>query len=198
MLKQLTLISLIFVCRVWVPEYLFAQKADLTSHEIMVHIRTGIVKNFQPDSLSLSKLCRSSSIFIKFSVDKNGLVKNLALSRDSLSFIQDALIKAVKSLEKDLNLMTALKKSGKTIVQPFIYNYLEACELNKYDGTEPFNKQDNNKNKSAAISDSEALFDSDHVKRSLFDMLNFDDKLLTEIDCLLLNPIIVNRGGAMY
>nr|WP_294943977.1 hypothetical protein [uncultured Mucilaginibacter sp.] len=188
-------IGFVFLARLFCISEASAQKHVLSKKQVMQHVQTGIEKNFHPDSLLLSKFCRSSCIFIKFNVDANGYIKNITFSKDSTSFIQNALEVAVKSLQKDIGLMSALKHSRKTIIQPFIYEYQAGCNLGR--SKDSFGSASQSENKPDRKSEAEVLFEANHINRALLDMLNFNGKPLTEIDCLLLTPMLVS-SGAMY
>lgn len=172
---------------------LSAQTNKLSINQINWHIGDGIYHNYHPDSLAVSKLCRRACVFIKFKVDQKGHISDLGFSKDSISFIKEALTKAVYSLQKDSELMETLKKSDKTIIQPVLYYYQVGCKLQALPLSEASKENTNgDKHKESYIS---TFADSEFFGASIWDMLNFDNGKLQAIDCILLNPIRVGAGS---
>src|ERR1700743_2050214 len=108
---------------------LLAQQQDSTYIKVSEHI----FHNYHPDSVALSKFCRIGCLFIRFKVNKEGEIANLSFSGDvdSTQLITDALTKGVNSLKQDEILIDSLKRSGKTIIQPFLYSYQDGCNFPK-------------------------------------------------------------------
>jgi hypothetical protein len=171
-----------------------AQKKVLNITQIMQHIQTGIDQNYHPDSIVLSKLCSSSCIFIKFNVNYKGRIENIVFSNDTVSFIKEALKRAVRSLQTDKVLINSLKVLNKPIIQPFIYDYQAGCGVNNDSelSTVTNNKVNNEPDKK---SDYQIMFEMDHTRQSLLNMLNFNGDTLSGIDCLLLTPMLVSSGS---
>jgi len=107
------------------PLILLAQTKDLNIDQIGKHLMNDLYNNYHPDSVALSKFCKIGCVFVKFKVNEQGEIANLSFSGDvdSTQFIIGALTKAVRSLKQDAELINFLKKSGRTIIQPFMYNY---------------------------------------------------------------------------
>jgi len=152
-----------------------------------------IFHNYHPDSVALSKFCRIGCIFIKFKVDPQGEVANLSFSgdADSTTVIIDGLTKAVNSLKQDPELINNLKKSGRTIIQPFIYNYQAGCNFPKpaSSGNGPVD------NTNFYLSYMTFVGEMNHISKSLFDILNFKDGDKPYLDNILLSPIGVGSGS---
>ncbi|MDB5086839.1 MAG: hypothetical protein JWR09_833 [Mucilaginibacter sp.] len=171
------------------PLILSAQTKDLN----YTKVSDFILHNYHPDSATLSKLCRRACIFIKFKVDEKGLITNLSFSKDSISFIKEALTKAINALQKDPELMETLKRSGKTIIQPFMYYYQEGCDFPKMLSETPKEKEDEkSKNKKSYYG---VRDDMEFFGATLWDMLNFDDGKLEVLDGIILSPIRVSSGS---
>jgi hypothetical protein len=107
------------------------------------------------------------------------------------TFIIDGLTKAVNSLKQDIKLITILKKSGRTIIQPFIYNYQVGCNFPKPAslGNGPVD------NTNFYLSYMTFVGEMNHVSKSLFDILNFKDGDKLYLDNILLSPIGVGSGS---
>lgn len=167
-----------------------AQPRELNYSKVSDHI----FHNYHPDSAVLAKFCRIGCIFIKFKIDSHGEVANLSFSgdADSTTFIIDGLTKAVNSLKQDLELINNLNKSGRTIIQPFIYNYQAGCNFPK-----PASSGNGiGDNTNFYLSYMTFAGEMNHISKSLFDILNFKDgdKLLY-LDNILLSPIGVGSGS---
>jgi hypothetical protein len=167
----------------------FAQNNGLTNNQIGQHVSNCIWNNYSPDSVALKKTCRRACIFIKFNIDKQGRVANLSFSKDSTVFITEGLTKAVKHLEKDKQLINTLTRSGRTIIQPFIYDYQLACNFpDDYTLSMPEEEKAKRNLEYYRIRD-----ESEHYSETIFDIMNFHGDKLIAIDCILLAPI---RMGA--
>ena len=144
-------IKLLLVISVMLVSYitLSAQSRSLNNNEISEHVSDCLVKNYHPDSLDSAKCCRIGAVFIKFKVNPNGKITDLAFSKgssviipttlklkdddnkDAPAFINEALTKAVRALQLDSLLINTLKTSGRTIIQPFIYVNFAGCKFPK-------------------------------------------------------------------
>jgi hypothetical protein len=166
-----------------------AQPQEVNYSKVSDHI----FHNYHPDSVALSKFCRIGCLFIKFKIDPQGEVVNLSFSgdADSTTFIIDGLTKAVNSLKQDSELINKLKKSGRTIIQPFIYNYQAGCNFPK--PASPGNGPVDNTN--FYLSYMTFVGEMNHVSKSLFDILNFKDGDKLYLDNILLSPIGVGSGS---
>ncbi|MDP9078437.1 MAG: hypothetical protein M3O71_13470 [Bacteroidota bacterium] len=175
------------------PIFLSAQPKILSDTQISARIQQGLSNNYHPDSVALSRLCRRACIFIKFKVDRNKQIVNLSYSKDSISFIKEALTKAVNLLRYDPELIETLRKSGKTVVQPFMYYYQAGCNFpNVLSQTQQKKEDGKSDNKKSYF---EIRDDMEFFGATLWDMLNFDDGKLDALDCLILSPIRVSSGG---
>jgi hypothetical protein len=166
-----------------------AQPRELDYSKISDHI----FHNYRPDSAALATFCRIGCIFIKFKIDPRGEVANLSFSGDvdSTTFITDGLTRAVNSLKQDTELINNLRKSGRTIVQPFIYNYQAGCNFPK--AASPGNGGVDNTN--FYLSYMTFAGEMDHISKSLFNILNFKDGDKLFLDNILLSPIGVGSGS---
>ncbi|MEZ2338099.1 hypothetical protein AB6735_20790 [Mucilaginibacter sp. RCC_168] len=170
-----------------------AQTNKLSINQIGSHIGNGIYHNYHPDSIEVSKLCRRACVFIKFKVDQKGHIVDLDFSKDSISFIKEALTKAVYSLQKDSELMEAVKKANKTIILPVLYYYQAGCNFPTSQPTEASKEETNgDKRKESYLS---IYADSEFFGATIWDMLNFNKGKLEVIDCLLLGPSRVGAGS---
>lgn len=145
-----------------------------------------IINNYYPDSIALAKFCRIGCIFIKFNVNQKGDIANVSFSgdTDSTKFITDALTKSLDFLKQDASLINFLKTSGRTIIQPFTYNYEAGCNF-----PEAGAKSNNNYFESYL----NIMLDLDHTAISLFHMLKFKGEDMQFFDGVLLSPIVVNN-----
>ena len=145
-----------------------------------------ILRNYRPDSIALAKYCRRGCIFVKFKVNQQGNMAGISFAgdADSTTFIKDALTLSVQMLKQDARLIDFLKKSGKTIIQPFIYDYQEGCNFPK--------GGDGNTSK-YFLTYMGILSDADHNETSMLDMLKFDGKQQHFFDGVILEPIEVNN-----
>lgn len=180
-MRSITLI--LFVVLIY-PQRLLAQSPTLNITQLQTHIANGLNKNYHPDSVTINSFCGNGCIFIKFGVSKQGRIAGLSFSGDSTLFIRQALTSAVYILQKDKALIKTLQRSGRTIIQPFIYRYERNCGPHKIDypntpeGELQFNK--------AFIT---AYIKKNHADQTLLDMLNFTDGKLKALDCILLTPM---------
>lgn len=167
----------------------------MTTTEIRSHVQLGIDRYYKPDSAAVAKICRLSCVFIRFSVTKNSKIKNLSFSGDTVAIIRKGLSEAVMLLENDIDLMKDLARSGKTIIQPFIYEYQQGCGLGR---------NSNNMNEAPLIkpkdplhekSEAEILLEAEYYKKALLEMLTFDGEPLAGLDCLILTPMMVGSGS---
>ncbi|CAN5369397.1 hypothetical protein BH09BAC6_BH09BAC6_29140 [soil metagenome] len=165
---------------------LSAQSREPNYNPVADHITDGLSKNYHPDAIALSKLCNRGCIFIKFKVNKQGHITHLSFTKNAVAFITVALTVAIDSLEHDAYLMNQLKDSGKTIIQPFIYDYQLGCKFPKISlsGTKEEGDQ-------FLRSYYKTRDDMEHYGESLFNILNFTDGKLSAIDCILLTPFRV-------
>ncbi len=85
--------------------------------------------------------------------------------------------------------MNTLKKSGRTIIQPFIYTYQAGCNFPKIDSSATADDRTN-----FWISYTHVTEEMNHTLPSLFNMLNFNDGELNVVDCLLLRPVRAASG----
>jgi hypothetical protein len=158
---------------------LIAQPIDL--EWINKSIGECITKNYKPNQTELNAFCREGSIFIKFKVNDNAEVTELAFSKDAPAFIVEALTDAIDSLSLNNALMIALQRHNKVVIQPVFYSYKLGCNFPKVsdnlDG-EKYYKTYLNK-----------VRETNHYGDLLFNMLNFSDGKLKAIDCIFLSPI---------
>ncbi|MDB5086840.1 MAG: hypothetical protein JWR09_834 [Mucilaginibacter sp.] len=145
-----------------------------------------IIHNYRPDSAALSKFCRIGCIFIRFNVNQKGDIANLSFSgdTDSIKFITDALTISLDFLKQDASLINFLKTSGRTIIQPFTYNYQAGCNF-----PEAGVKNTNDYFESYL----NIMLDLDHTAISLFHMLKFKGEDMQFFDGVLLHPLVVNN-----
>jgi len=149
--------------------------------------------NYHPDSAALATFCRIGCIFIKFKIDHQGDVANLSFSGDvdSTTFITDGLTRAVNSLKQNAELVNSLRMSGRTIIQPFIFNYQAGCNFPKAGDT----AKDAASSSRFYLSYFSFISDMNHISKSLFDILNFKDGDKLYLDNILLSPIGVGSGS---
>lgn len=188
MKNHILFILILFIC----PLCLSAQFKTLSVDKISVHIEKSLRDNYHPDSVAVSKLCMQGCIFVKFNVNNQGRIANLSFSKDSATFIIAGLTNAIKSLEKDLVLIKALKRLGKPIVIPCIYEYYRGCiapEIHRPATTED--------KLEFVISYYRMMTGANRYLFTLSDMLNFKDGKRKAIDCILLNPFEIGAlsGG---
>lgn len=166
-----------------------AQNKGLTNAQIGVKISDCISKNYKPDSNVLKGTCRRACIFIKFSIDENeDLVASF--SKDSSTFIKEGLTKAIAFLNQDHQLLLTLKRSRKTVIQPFMYDYQYGCNLNK-NAPLPNTREEGFKDLAKYY---ETRDKAEYYGETIYNMLNFDGKKSTSIECILLEPIRVSAG----
>ncbi|RFZ92787.1 hypothetical protein D0C36_15430 [Mucilaginibacter conchicola] len=161
-----------------------AKAQMLTNEQIADRVRQSIRKNYKPDTAELLKVCKQALVFVKFEVNKQGIINNITFSNDSTKFVEDALRTAVKALQNDRPLMNTLKKLNKAVVQPFVYSYLHSCSF-------PSLKQDTVSNDEArmfATKISRVFMHRNIIQQTLLNMINFNGKDQKVIDCLLLKP----------
>lgn len=189
---------ILIITIVFITNYqLLAQVASLNNDQINEHVKGGIALNYHPDSIALQQLCRQACIFVKFKVNKSGFISDLSFNKeakDSTAFIVEALSKAINLLQKDKLLIQTLKKSGKTIILPFVYDYTGGCQLPVYD-YKTINDQDA---MAYAIKLVKAFVNREHTQATLTEMLNFNDVNVSAIDCLLLKPFTHWYNGLSY
>lgn len=166
-----------------------AQPRELDYSKVSDHI----FHSYHPDSTALAKFCRIGCIFIKFKIDPQGEVANLSFSGDvdSTTFITDGLTRAVNSLKQNAELIRNLAQSGRTIVQPFIFNYQAGCNFPKAGET----AKDAANSSTFYLSYITFAGDMDHIAKSLFNILNFKDGDKLFLDNILLSPIGVGSGS---
>ncbi|HEY8929914.1 MAG TPA: hypothetical protein VIM55_12020 [Mucilaginibacter sp.] len=142
-----------------------------------------IHRNYHPDSNALVKSCKGGCLFLKFHINLRGEVSDISFGGDtnSTAFIRKSLIFSLQLLKRDAGLINFLKQSGKTIIQPFIFDYRDACKISEPEvktGSEYFNAQ------------MDFLGDlNQSMFTSLFNMLKFDGKQLSFVDGVILDPI---------
>lgn len=158
----------------------------LTNEQLSEHVSNDLNRYYKPDEETISHLCRRGVMFVRFRVNQNGNISDIGFSRDSAAVIQTALQHAVDSLQHDPDLIYYLKKTGKVVVQPFIYDYQLGCNLPKHSLTSTTAEENSYNASYYQVRDN-----MEHYGETLFDMLNFEGKKLSVIDCLLLNPIRV-------
>ena len=136
----------------------------------------------------VAKCCRKACVFIKFNVDQHGNIVNLSFGRDTVMFINEALKNAISSFKEDVELINTLKRSGKTVIQPFMYDYELGCTF-----------PPRNKTWTTAEEKYKYFFNflkdrlsMQHYEWNIFPMLDFDDKKSVAIDCILLKPYSVS------
>jgi hypothetical protein len=146
-------------------------------------IENWIVNNYHPDSIKLSQLCQTSCVFIRFRILKGGKVTDVNFNKNAPAFITVALTTALHSMEDQASISDSLQTDGKPYLLPFNYNYQSGCR-NVY-----------LRNKLTLIQkDLEGHFiDSQQVGEAIFNMLNFADKKLSALNCIILNPISVSN-----
>ena len=181
-IKSILIIIIILIS----PIILSAQTKDLNIDQMGKHLMNDLYNNYHPDSVALSKFCKIGCVFVKFKVNEQGEIANLSFSGDvdSTQFIIGALTKSVQSLKQDAELINFLKKSGRTIIQPFMYNYQAGCnfpEAGVKSNTEYFQSY------------LYIMLDLDHSSFSLFNMLKFKDGNMPFFDGILLPPFEVNN-----
>ncbi|MDB5086841.1 MAG: hypothetical protein JWR09_835 [Mucilaginibacter sp.] len=185
-------IILFFLIPLISPLCLSAQFKTLSVDQISEHVEKNLRDNYHPDSVAVSKLCMQGCIFVKFNVDNQGRIANLSFSKDSATFIISGLTNAIRSLEKDPVLIKTLKRLGKAIVLPCIYEYYQGCTAPKIH--RPATTEDKLK---FVISYYRMMTGANRYLFTLSDMLNFEDGKRKGIDCILLNPfeVLALSGG---
>ena len=168
---------------------LLAQTKEMNYPEIGDHI----FKNYHPDSIALTKFCRIGCIFVKFKVNTQGEIANLSFSgdMDSTEFIKKGLSSAVNSLKQNITLINILRKSGRTIIQPVIYNYQLGCSFPKAASS------GNTAKDSADFYLSNIMYERemDHIYKSIVNILSFNDGSISSLDGTILSPIRVGSGS---
>ena len=143
-----------------------------------------IVENYHPDSVQVINLCQNSCVFIRFEISKDGKVTNLAFNKNIPVFIIKALGDAFKKMEKRATFSEALLSSRKTYLLPFIYNYQSGC-------TTFYNKDQFSIYKKDLAGNT---VDDEQQGSAIINILNFRDKELKFLDCIILPPV---RTGNM-
>ncbi|NHA06477.1 hypothetical protein G7092_21895 [Mucilaginibacter sp. HC2] len=186
-IKSIFIISILLISSLG----LSAQTRELNNVEISEHVNKCLFNNYHPDSIILSKTCRRGCIFIKFRINKEGKISELAFSKDSTAFIISALRQSISSLQKDVALINTLKKSGRTIIQPFIYFYQAGCNFPRFTNESPTLQERLDFYYTHVMISGKM----DHIDDAILDMLNFNGNELQALDGILLSPIQVSSGS---
>ncbi|OJW17643.1 hypothetical protein [Mucilaginibacter sp. 44-25] len=178
--------KLLLICIVLLVSTATTNAQTLTANQISSHIRQILVNNYKPDTSKLLLCCKQALVNIKFKVNKQGKIANIAFSNDSVKFVNEALKKAIKTLEGDKYLIKILKRTGKIIVQPFLYDYRHGCSI-------PTLQKDTLLNYEARVYTAKIIkifTTRDLVQQTLVDMLAFNRNDNLAVDCILLKPIV--------
>ncbi|PAW92993.1 hypothetical protein CKK33_05595 [Mucilaginibacter sp. MD40] len=157
----------------------------LTTRQIASHVRKTLINNYKPDTSALLLCCKQAFVNIKFKVNKQGKITDIAFSNDYVKFVNEALKKAIKALERDKYLIKTLKKTGKIIVQPFLYDYRHGCSI-------PTLQKDTLLNYETRVYTAKIIkiFTTRNlIQQTLVDMMAFNGRDNLAIDCILLKPI---------
>ena len=156
----------------------------ISNESISQRVAVCLQKNYKPDTANLVKLCRQACVFMKMKVNKKGLI-DVAFSGDSTTVVTQALYKAVVELQKDTQLIAFLKKTKKTIIQPFVYDYRVGCKIPTID-TKTMQAAEEKLYRTEEFL--KIVMKREQTQATLSGMLNFDGSDFQVIDCLLLKP----------
>jgi hypothetical protein len=142
----------------------------------MDDVESWILHNYRPDSIQLKQLCQTSCVFIRFKIVKGGKVSDLAFNKNLPGFITGALTEAIESMNRDAIISGDLQSDQRTYLLPFIYDYRAGCE-------NVYQQKDANGN----------TIMSQLLGEAVVNMLNFTDKKMMALDCVILNPISIGN-----
>ena len=166
-------------------EHCAAQNELKTEINSIADIQTHILNNFHPDSVKAANICENSCAFVRFKILKNRQVGDLACTKKIPDFIAKALFAAAKSLENKTDLADSILSDTRVYLQPLVYNYQLGCKT-FYSQEKLTTIQKNQKDEPV---------DSRKEGDGILNMLNFTDKQLTSLDCIILSPIRTGNMG---
>ena len=145
-----------------------------------------ITDNYKLEPEDLDTACINSVVFIRFKILPSNKISELAFSGGAPQFIIKALSKALLAAQVHIALTAGDKKvvGKKTFVLPVIYYYSGGCSV----VAAP-------KDTTKKISGEKELLDviarQEKTQNSVSHLLDFGDKSVDMLDCILLRPVEV-------
>lgn len=148
--------------------------------------------NYKPSEDSVNKACWEGCVFIKFNISEEKTFTNFSFTDTTPEFILLALHSAFKKMNAS-GALSQLKSSGrKTYILPFQIDYRGGCyppgEANDY-LTTPKPSADVLKSYTAK------QIDYNQSQKSINNITNFTNGRSEAIECVLLAPHLIIRGG---
>ncbi len=187
--------SLFILLLVLISKFSFAQssiKQDSLITDIGV-VGIKMLNHYKPNKDSLLSTCSEIGVFVKFNINSQGKISNLAFTRSTPPFISDALKNAFKELNAKYRLAHPQDFRGKTYIQPLQIIADEGCgnQYGSYHNAEANQLTDEMK---SIYRMRQARYNQS--AKSIFNITNFSDGSYVAINCILLSPL--STGGAMF
>jgi hypothetical protein len=185
--------QLLILCFVFLYNLSYSQPAPRINYLKNVNDIAGVLEvNYKPSEDSVNKACWEGCVFIKFDISEGKTFKNFSFTDTAPEFILLALHSAFNKMNAS-GALSQLKTSGrKTYILPFQIDYRGGCyppgEANDY-LTTPKPSADVLKSYAAK------QIDYNQFQKSINNITNFTNGKVEAVECILLAPHIIIRGG---
>jgi hypothetical protein len=161
-----------------------AQNTNKVSLISIFDVENYIANNYHPDSSKITNVCQNSCVFIRFEISPEREIINIDFNKNIPDFITDELMNVFVKMGKNAAFSDTLVSAHKIYLLPFIYNYQSGCRTF-------YNKDKLSTYKKDLAGN--IVYD-EQQGNAIINMLNFRQKKLAFLDCVLLPPI---RTGNM-
>ncbi|MBS7563605.1 hypothetical protein KHS38_04230 [Mucilaginibacter sp. Bleaf8] len=153
-----------------------------------------MIKEYHPNRDSVDNSCQEFCVFIKFNISAKGKLTNIAYTRTTPAFVQQALTKAFKAIEPAVKIRITSQLAKRTYILPLQLIHNEGCGLQYGSWPSPEDEKLTEEMKQV-YKDRQLRFS--HSPVSIWNITHFTDGNRTDaIDCILLSPL--RSGGIIF
>ncbi|MBS7563607.1 hypothetical protein KHS38_04240 [Mucilaginibacter sp. Bleaf8] len=157
------------------------------------NIFSKMIDHYHPDKDSVNNSCQEFCVFVKFNISKKGKLSNIAYTKTTPVFVQQALIKAFKAIEPLATIRVSGTLATRTYILPLQLTHNEGCGLQYGSWPSPEDEKLTEEMKQV-YKDRQLRFS--HSPESIWNITNFTDGRKDVVDCILLSPF--QSGGIIF
>jgi hypothetical protein len=170
----------------------FHEKLTLKNIEL---ISLYVTDNYHPDQNAVNNACINSCVFVRFKISSSGVIYNLGFTKNTPTFITEAITKAFESSQKQIKLTRSDKRvvNKKVFVLPIGYYYSSGCSITDLKTLGADTSYSSKKQKQLILN---KISHQEEGNDAVFHILDFNDKSVDMLNCVILRPVEI--GGPIY